>query len=399
MKKSIAIIGGGPIGLEAGLAAKRRGYQAAIYERGEIADSVRRWGHVRMFSPFSMNVSPAGVRLLRDEGHLLPADDAYLTGATYAEEYLEPLGRQLGALTRTTVKAISRQGCGKRDKIGESSRADTPFRLLIEHEGVERHEAADIVFDCSGVFQNPNPLGDAGIPALGESAAREFIGYGLGETADINGLAGLRILVAGSGHSAANLMVDLAALKRRHASTEIHWVVKAAGEVPCARVPDDPLAERDRICAAANEAVTSGDAALYAASRVVALAKEAGGLEATLESGGVRWTVEVDRAIAVTGFRPDWGVARELHVQTCWATEGTYPLAASLLGETGGDCLAVAAVGAEALLHPEPDFFALGAKSYGRTPNFLISTGLKQIDSVLDWLVRAADSRRPGGMS
>jgi threonine dehydrogenase-like Zn-dependent dehydrogenase len=396
MKQRIAIIGSGPIGLEAGLAAKRRGYRATIYERGEIADSVRRWGHVRMFSPFSMNASAAGVRLLRDRGHLLPADEAYITGAAYAEEYLEPLGRQLGSLTWTTVKAISREGSGKRDKIGESSRSDTPFRLLIEHEGVERHEAADVVFDCSGVFQNPNPLGDAGVPALGESGAREFIRYGLGETSEINGFAGLRILVAGGGHSAANLMVDLAALKRRHASTEIHWIVKGTGDIPCARVPDDPLAERDRICAAANEAVNSGNAVLYPDSAVIALARKSGGLEVTLQSRGVSRTVEVDRAIAVTGFRPDWGVTRELHVQTCWATEGTYPLAASLLGETGGDCLAVPAFGAEALLHPEPNFFPLGAKSYGRTPDFLISNGLKQIESVLDWLERSADSRRTG---
>jgi len=87
-----------------------------------------------------------------------------------------------------------------------------------------------------------------------------------------------------------------------------------------------------------------------------------------------------------TGFRPDWSLDRELHIQTCWATEGTYPLAASLLGEAGGDCLAVPAFGAEALRHPEPNFFTLGAKSYGRTPNFLISTGLQQIHSVLNSL-------------
>ncbi len=54
MKKRIAIIGAGPIGLEAALAATARGFDMEIFERGQIADSVRKWGHVRMFSPFGM---------------------------------------------------------------------------------------------------------------------------------------------------------------------------------------------------------------------------------------------------------------------------------------------------------------------------------------------------------
>jgi hypothetical protein len=38
------------------------------------------------------------------------------------------------------------------------------------------------------------------------------------------------------------------------------------------------------------------------------------------------------------------------------------------------------------LMHPEPDFFTLGMKSYGRTPNFLLRTGHEQIATVLDHL-------------
>jgi hypothetical protein len=81
-------------------------------------------------------------------------------------------------------------------------------------------------------------------------------------------------------------------------------------------------------------------------------------------------------------------LARELQVQTCWATEGTYKLAAALLGETGGECLAVASFGAESLVHPEPGYFTLGMKSYGRTPDFLIRTGFEQLTSLLDWLAQ-----------
>lgn len=46
-------------------------------------------------------------------------------------------------------------------------------------------------------------------------------------------------------------------------------------------------------------------------------------------------------------------------------------LSAALLGAAGGDCLAQPAVGIEALRTPEPGFFVLGAKSYGRLSTFL----------------------------
>jgi 2-polyprenyl-6-methoxyphenol hydroxylase-like FAD-dependent oxidoreductase len=42
MKQKLAILGAGPIGLEAALAAHSAGHDVKIFERGEIADSVRR---------------------------------------------------------------------------------------------------------------------------------------------------------------------------------------------------------------------------------------------------------------------------------------------------------------------------------------------------------------------
>ena len=126
----------------------------------------------------------------------------------------------------------------------------------------------------------------------------------------------------------------------------------------------------------------------YLGGRTVhALKREAQGVRVILRlEGGRSEEVVVDQIIAATGYRPDLSLARELQVQTCWATEGTYPLAASLLGESGGDCLAVPAFGADTLKHPEPGYFALGMKSYGRTPDFLIQTGRAQVESLLQSL-------------
>ena len=54
----IAILGAGPIGLEAALAAAERGWPFTVYECADaVAGHVRQWGHVRVFTPWDMNVS------------------------------------------------------------------------------------------------------------------------------------------------------------------------------------------------------------------------------------------------------------------------------------------------------------------------------------------------------
>lgn len=61
----IAILGAGPIGLEAALAAAERDLPFTVYEAAdEVGGHVRRWGHVRMFTPWDMNVSERAERAL-----------------------------------------------------------------------------------------------------------------------------------------------------------------------------------------------------------------------------------------------------------------------------------------------------------------------------------------------
>ena len=75
---TIAILGAGPIGLEAALYARVLGYDVVVYEAGShVAASVCEWGHVRMFTPFGMNRSPLGLAALRaqHDGYVPPGDD------------------------------------------------------------------------------------------------------------------------------------------------------------------------------------------------------------------------------------------------------------------------------------------------------------------------------------
>src|SRR3954454_10912892 len=89
----LAILGAGPIGLEASLYARFLGYEVVIYEAEGVAASIRRWGHVRMFTPFGMSRTTLGVAAIQaqDESYRPPADDAQLTGHEWIEWYLLPL--------------------------------------------------------------------------------------------------------------------------------------------------------------------------------------------------------------------------------------------------------------------------------------------------------------------
>ena len=76
--RKIAIIGGGPIGLEAALRARREGYDVVLFEAGRVGEHFARYGSVRLFTPFRMNSTPLGRELLRQAGARLPEDEETL---------------------------------------------------------------------------------------------------------------------------------------------------------------------------------------------------------------------------------------------------------------------------------------------------------------------------------
>ncbi len=176
--RRIAVLGAGPIGLEAALAAAELGADVRVYERAlEVAANVEAWGHVRLFSPFGMNHTPVGRRWVEASGARLPDDGAYLTGREHRACYLLPLAGSAPLAGRietdTLVLAVTRAGLLKHESIGQARRQEVPFRILVERGGAEREEAADVVLDCTGSYGNPNWLGVGGVPAMGVRSVTE----------------------------------------------------------------------------------------------------------------------------------------------------------------------------------------------------------------------------------
>jgi hypothetical protein len=106
---------------------------------------------------------------------------------------------------------------------------------------------------------------------------------------------------------------------------------------------------------------------------------------------GKEKSFDVDRIIANVGYSPDTALYRELQIHECYASLGPMKLAAALQKHAGGDCLTIGSQGPAALVNPEPNFFILGAKSYGRNSNFLMKTGFEQVREVFTLITGKAD--------
>ena len=383
----LAILGAGPIGLEAGLYAKKLDLPFTIYERGRVGEHLLRWGHVRLFSPFGMNATPLGRAAIKSvkPSHEFPADDACITGREHVSAYLMALAETLQGNIQNdnVVLKIGRRGLLKSDT--DASRAKKPFRLLVRDKIRERIEEADIILDCTGTYAQHRWLGDGGIPAVGELQAEPQIAYGLEDILGDRKLqyANRTVLVVGAGYSAATTVCNLAQIAEENQSTWTIWLARAVASTPLRRIPNDPLRERDRLAVRANNIATRSDANVeFHPGTLVDAIEFLGqdrGFRVTARTPEKTRTWEVDRIIGNVGYTPDTNLYRELQVHECYASLGPMKLAAALEGAKGQDCTKQTCHGADTLRNPEPNFYVLGAKSYGRSSNFLMRIGFEQV--------------------
>ncbi|MCI0566840.1 MAG: NAD(P)-binding domain-containing protein [Acidobacteria bacterium] len=385
----IAILGAGPIGLEAALYAATLGHEVTVLEKGRVGENLTRWGHVTLFSPWRMNHTPLGKRVLEGTGvRHWPADESYQTGFELLRSYLLPLSvsppLRNRILEQHQVLAIGKDHLLKGEKIANASRLDSPFRILARNPSGERLFRADRILDTTGTYGCPNRLGSGGIPATGETAAHDRVSYELDDPLgrDRERYAGKRTLLVGCGYSAATSMKAMRRLAEEATGTSVLWVTRSTENHPYPILLDDPLPGRAALVEEANRIASGGAGGIQRLpGREVESIRplEDGSLEVHLGSAKGEERHLVDRILANVGYQPDRALYAELQIHECYASSGPMKLAAALLSQGTADCLSVGGQGAEALLNPEPGFFILGSKSYGRNSTFLLRAGFEQV--------------------
>ena len=360
----LAILGAGPIGLEAALYARFLGYDVIVLEQGRVCEHVQQWGHARLARAFAEHRSPLGLAAIaaQDENYQPPAPSALLTGRQWVEQYLQPLAEvdllSDHIVTGTRVLGVGKEQVSKTDLESDlppgDERGDWSFRILIrDSSGNERIEMADAVLDCTGVYSQPNFAGHGGLPAVGELALRGEISYYLPDLleADRGRFEDRHTLLIGDGEAAAVGAVLLDELQQQSPATRFTWITRHEQEPAGGPIPSSiPLsAEANRI--ARESQVWKWGTHLEQVRRT------ADGKFAAVLSGQVSGEHVFERILALVGYRGDATLFGELQIAVDPITGGTkgFPLA-------------------------EANYYILGCKSAGRSAErFTFADGLAQI--------------------
>lgn len=419
----VVVIGAGPVGLAAAAHLAERGLEPLVLEAGDgPGAAIARWGHVRLFSPWRYDVDAAARRLLTAGAGAAawtePASDALPTGAELVEQYLEPLAEALvdraGAQIRygTRVLAVTRDGADRSRSLG---RERMPYLVRLatsraagglggDRTSTVEEIRAQAVIDASGTFDQPNPLGISGLPALGEEESAGFLAGALPDVLgrDRERFAGRHTLVVGMGHSAANTLLSLVQLAEQDDAgqqTRITWAIRGGSPRRLyGGGTDDELPARGLLGTRLRDAVEAGRVELLTRVGIDRLVPSSGEADGTHEAGGTTGTVRVlgtarrdgedgvldltvHNIAAATGFRPDLAMLREVRLDLDPVVEAPRQIA-SLIDPNFHSCGTVPAHGEAQLTHPDAGFYLVGMKSYGRAPTFLLATGYEQVRSI-----------------
>ena len=158
---TIAILGAGPLGIEAALYARFLGYHVSIFETRRVAHRMLDWNLRPLEEPAGKITTSLGLSALQaqDPTYIPPEPSRIFNGKQYAEEYLLPLAKTdllfddihflSPVIDISRFRVASQPVAGRFDEYPWQERCNDEFRILVEgrHRGtwVSR---ADCIIDC-----------------------------------------------------------------------------------------------------------------------------------------------------------------------------------------------------------------------------------------------------------
>ena len=238
---TIAIIGGGPVGIEAALYARFLGYFVMVIDNRKVGDSLLGWNdypipNSTQNAPGTWRdcTTPLGLAALEAQSgsETLPHSDAPVSYRQYVEMYLLPVARTdllyESIQVHSRVRSISRVGCSPQDTCTLERRSEQEFRLLIDSKNRgEFTQLADIVLDCSGMGTARRGLASGGGRAIGESLAASHMWTG---KCDIrskhrDNFSGKHCVIFGNNIDACANALELLQVAQDFPNTRLTWVL------------------------------------------------------------------------------------------------------------------------------------------------------------------------------
>lgn len=390
----VAILGAGPVGLAAAAHLSLANEAFIVLEKGaEVAENIKSWQHVRLFSPWQYNVDKAAKQLLLKSGWTMPEKDLLPTGQEIREAYLQPLANlpeiKPFISFNTTVVGISKKN---HDKMKSANRESAPFVLYTEQNGETKRILASAVIDATGTWATPSPVHADNVWTSAEQKLTDKIFYGIPNVEALKErYTSKRIAVIGGGHSAINTILELEKLE----DVKITWILrKKRVEDAYGGEEKDALAARGELGSRIHTLVDEGKVKVFTPFYIEELKQTSTGIIIKGEGVTVEQLLpEVDEIIANTGSRPDFSFLKEIRLSIDAAVESIEALA-PLIDPNEHSCGTVRPHGELELRHPETGFYIVGMKSYGRAPTFLMATGYEQVRSVVAYLTGDIEAAR-----
>lgn len=387
----VAILGGGPVGLAAAAHLAKKKIPFILFEAGSsVGHNLLSWGHIKVFSPWKFNIDKVAEDLLVDIGWKAPDKEGLPTGKEIVDTYFTPLSKhplvQPHIHLNSQVLSVNRKGL---DKMKTADRSTRPFVIkVLENKKVLYFESKAII-DSTGTWNQPNPIGSGGVFAEGERDLQKHINYGIPnvKSDQLNRYINKNILVVGGGHSAINVLLDLADIQKDYPDTRINWVLRKKDiSIVYGGKEDDGLEARGALGIRIEDLEKSNKLNVFTPYYILKLAKNFDGIQVEGEWNGKIQTISnIDEIISNTGSRPNLDIIREIRTDLDSSLESVFDLA-DLIDPNIHSCGTVRPHGEEELRHPEKDFYIVGAKSYGRAPTFLMATGYEQVRSIVAYL-------------
>lgn len=379
----VAILGAGPIGLAAAAQLKTYDVPFIILEKGDVAANVDTWKHVQLFSPWAYNVDEAAQQLLEKTGWTMPNPEDIPTGEALRNDYLLPLSELFNEKMHTNEEVIAITKLDT-DKMKAANREAKPFLIFTKNGQATKTYKASAVIDATGTWGHANPAASHGVLLPAERAASAHINYQIPNVAaQAERYANQKVAVVGGGHSAINSLLQLVTLKEQYPATDITWILrKQRVEDALGGGAGDELAARGALGLKMKQLIENGVVQVETPFYIQSILQKAEGI---VLKGTDRKIGPFDELIVNTGNRPDFSFHQELRYTVNAATEAV-PALADLIDPNYHSCGSVPAHGEKELRQPEPNFYIVGAKSYGRAPTFLMATGYEQVRSIAAYI-------------
>jgi len=357
----IIIIGAGPLGLAIAvrLFLKKRSF--LVLEKGESAGAnILKWGHVNLFSNWQDCVDSKSQKLLNEYIPTTYSPDDFPTGNEFVNQYIKPLAnlKQLknNILLNSNVVNINFDNTTK------------DFTIIYHKNNVPRIIKSKVVIDASGTWGNFNKL---------IKNQDEFFGstcFGIPNSKQIiDCFQNSTIAIIGNGHSAMN-SIDFVS---QYSNAKIYWVLrneeprfgksKVGGKSEKLEDKIIRYIEQKRI-----QLITN-----FRINEVFQLEKK---LNLVSENGeillGIDYLIQNIGANAYYGFLD--GISLDL--------DNTFNSPKNLANKIDPKlhtCNTLEYSFQDTLIS-EIDYYVVGMKSFGKASNFLLSSGYKILDELIN---------------